>query len=40
MFASENCHFEIARLLVDAGADKDCEDESGMTALMLASRAV
>ena len=28
---------ELTRLLLGAGADKDCKDESGMTALMLAS---
>eukprot|EP00439_Symbiodinium_sp_Y106_P073987 s114_g14.t1 len=37
MIASASVHVEVARLLLEAGADKDCRDHS-MTALMLASR--
>ncbi|CAE7265982.1 RIPK4, partial [Symbiodinium microadriaticum] len=37
MLASESGHFEVARLLLEAGAEKECSDDDGWTALMLAS---
>eukprot|EP00439_Symbiodinium_sp_Y106_P045063 s289_g5.t1 len=36
LLASESGQFEVANLLLEAGADKDCRDEAGRTALMLA----
>ena len=36
MFARDRGHLEIARLLVEAGADKDKGDEFSKTALMFA----
>ena len=38
MLAAENGHVEIARLLLDAGADKNLQNERDSTALMLAAR--
>ena len=38
MIASEGGHPEVARLLCEAGADKDKADMEGATALMRASR--
>ena len=35
--ASYNGHLEVARLLCEAGADKEKADETGATALMTAS---
>eukprot|EP00439_Symbiodinium_sp_Y106_P027770 s7029_g3.t1 len=37
MFASWSGRLEVARLLLEAGAHKDCRRDDGMTALMLAS---
>ena len=37
IIASKSGHLDVARLLVQAGADKDCADLSGRTALMFAS---
>ena len=38
-FASERSDFEVARLLLEAGAKKEYSDHDGRTALMLASLA-
>ena len=38
MLASQEGHAEIARLLLDAGADMNLASHGGTTALMLASR--
>ena len=38
MVASRNGHLEVARLLCEAGADKDKARQDGATALILASR--
>ena len=37
MFASQGGHVEVVRLLLEAGAEKDCNDRDGITAVMLAS---
>ena len=37
MLAADNGHLEVARLLLEAGADKNCCDDDGMTALLLAA---
>ena len=37
MLASGSGDLEVARLLVEAGAEKNCRDDHGRTALMLAS---
>ena len=36
MLAIENCHVDVARCLVDAGANLEVENEEGLTALALA----
>ena len=38
MLASENGDLEMARLLLEAGADKDLQDSRGNTAFMLAAK--
>ena len=35
--ASARGHMDVARLLLEAGSDKDCQGQGGKTALMLAS---
>ena len=37
MFASDKGHTDIARLLIEGGANKDIQDRTGTTALMFAS---
>lgn len=37
MIASENGHDQVVRILIDAGANLDDQDEFGKTALKLAS---
>ena len=39
MYASQNRHLEVVRLLCEAGADKDKADQDGHTSLILASQA-
>ena len=34
MFAAENGHLEVVRLLLEAGADKDAATQPGATALI------
>ncbi|CAK9116812.1 unnamed protein product [Durusdinium trenchii] len=38
MLAAANGHVEVARLLLNAGADKDLQDKKGSTALILAAQ--